>query len=62
MKIFTKKGIIGKLIIVIILMSIIGCAMPKNISFATTDGGVLLKPITDFAIGIGDAIINIIHK
>ena len=63
MKIFTKKGIIGKLIIVIILMSIIGCAMPKNISFATTDaGGVLLKPITDFAIGIGDAIINLIHK
>ena len=63
MKIFTKRGIIGKLIIVIILMSIIGCAMPKNISFATTDaGGVLLKPITDFAIGIGDAIINLIHK
>ena len=63
MKIFTKKGIIGKLIIVIILMSIIGCAVPKNISFATTkDGGVLLEPITDFAIGIGDAIINIIHK
>lgn len=63
MKIFTKKGIIGKLIIVIILMSIIGCAVPKNISFATTDaGGVLLKPITDFAIGIGDAIINLIHK
>ena len=61
MKIFTKKGIIGKLIIVIILMSIIGCAVPKNISFAK-DGGVLLEPITDFAIGIGDAIINIIHK
>lgn len=63
MKIFTKRGIIGKLIIVIILMSIIGCAVPKNISFATTvDGGVLLKPITDFALGIGDAIINLIHK
>lgn len=63
MKIFAKRGIIGKLIIVIILMSIIGCAVPKNISFATTkDGGVLLEPITDFAIGIGDAIINIIHK
>lgn len=63
MKIFTNKGLIGKLIIVIILMSIIGCAMPKNISFAKTpDGGVLLKPITDFAIGIGDAIINLIHK
>ena len=66
MKIFTEKGIVKKLILIFVVVMIFNAVIPSNISFAAQDnyswGGVLLKPISDLLLAIGDFIMDIIHN
>ena len=62
MKIFTKRGIIGKLIIVIGILIIFSCLIPSNKVYATDLGGVLLRPVMDLILTIADGIFDVIQK
>ena len=62
MKIFTNKGIIGKLVIVISILIIFSCLIPSNKVYATDLGGVLLRPVMDLILTIADGIFDVIQK
>ena len=62
MKIFTKKGIIGKLIIVISILIIFSCLIPSNKVYAADLGGVLLRPVMDLILTIADGIFDVVQK
>ncbi len=62
MKIFTKRGIIGKLIIVIGILIIFSCLIPSNKVYATDLGGVLLRPVMDLILTIADGIFDVVQK
>lgn len=62
MKIFTKRGIIGKLIIVIGILIIFSCLIPSNKVYATDLGGFLLRPVMDLILTIADGIFDVIQK
>lgn len=59
MKVFTKKGILQKIIIAILLVFCINFIVP---TYSHADiGGVLLSPFIDFFCSIGDVCINIMQ-
>ena len=63
MKIFAKKGMLRKLLLIIIVIILFNVIIPTNISNAESDvGGVLLKPITDLMLALGDFIMDIVHN
>lgn len=62
MKIFTKRGIIGKLIIVIGILIIFSCLIPSNKVYATDLGGALLRPVMDLILTIADGIFDVVQK
>ena len=62
MKIFAKRGIIGKLIIVISILIIFSCLIPSNKVYAADLGGVLLRPVMDLILTIADGIFDVIQK
>ena len=62
MKIFTKRGIIGKLIIVISILIIFSCLIPSNKVYAADLGGALLRPVMDLILTIADGIFDVIQK
>lgn len=60
MKNFTKKGILQKTIILILMVLTLNFIVP---TYSQADiGGVLMDPITDFLCTIGDGIINVLQK
>ena len=61
MKIFIQKNILQKTIIAILMVICINFIAPTYSNAAIT-GGVLLRPFTDFACMIGDAIINGVQR
>ena len=63
MKNFTKKGILQKTIILILMVLTLNFIVPTYSQAAQADiGGVLMDPITDFLCTIGDGIINLLQK
>lgn len=66
MKIFTEKGIVKKLILIFVVVMIFNALIPNNVSFAASDetsaGGVLLKPIADLMLLLGDAVMDLMHN
>lgn len=62
MKIFTNKGIIGKLIIVISILIIFSCLIPSNKVYAADLGGALLRPVMDLILTIADGIFDVVQK
>ena len=65
MKIFTQNSILKKFVLILIVIITFNAIVPNNISYAANDrdpGGPLLKPIMDFVIFLGDAVMDIIHK
>ena len=65
MKIFTKKGMIFKIIIILIAVLILSLLIP-NISKAADDdlgiGGSLFQPILDFLVGVADWFISFLQQ
>lgn len=62
MKIFTNKGIIGKLVIVISILIIFSCLIPSNKVYAADLGGTLLRPVMDLILTIADGIFDVVQK
>lgn len=65
MKFFTKKGIVNKLILVLLVLIVFNAIIPTNQVCAASDesmGGALLKPIADLLLALGDGVLNVIHK
>lgn len=62
MKIFTNKGIIGKLVIVISILIIFSCLIPSNKVYAADLGGALLRPVMDLILTIADGIFDVVQK
>src|SRR5574344_2946074 len=59
MKIFTKKGILQKTIILITMVLSINFIMP---TYSHADmGGVLLTPVTDLVAAIGDVVVGLLQ-
>lgn len=61
MKNFTKKSILQKTIIAIILALLLSNFIVPTYSHADI-GGVLMDPVTDFLCTIGDAVINVLQR
>ncbi len=69
---FIKNGFKSKLIIILVILIMCSAIMPTHVVYADAIsvgadvagavGGALLKPIVDFVLAIGDAVINIIHR
>ena len=66
MKLFTKKGILQKMIIsILVIMILVNFIKPtySNASNGAADvGGVLLSPVVDLACSIGDVVINLLQR
>lgn len=63
MKNFTKKSILQKTIIAIIIALLLSNFIVPTYSHAARDvGGILLDPISDFLCSIGDVVINLLQK
>lgn len=62
MKIFTEKGILKKLLLIIIAIVLFNAIIPTNVSYAADVGGVLLKPIVDLMVALGDFVMDIINN
>ena len=62
MKIFTEKGILKKLLLIIIAIILFNAIIPTNVSYAADVGGVLLKPIVDLMVALGDFVMDIINN
>ena len=67
MSFFTKKNFLYKLIISLcIVLSVMSCSGVKKVYAAEDDGagvgGLLISPICDLLLGLGDAIMNVIQK
>ena len=64
MKIFQNKNLFKKLIIVLLFITIFSFCMPKGVRAGGDDsvGGMLLKPFVDLMLGIGDGILDVVHK
>ncbi len=69
MKIFTNKSLFKKLIIVIIAIMIFSAIIPPKVSFAEEEedrltgvAGALAKPVVSLLIGLGDILMDVIHK
>ena len=60
MKIFANKNIWKKLVIIFILFSSITFFIPEPVQASV--GGTLMEPICSSLIGIGDGIVNVLHK
>lgn len=61
MKIFQNKNLFKKLIIVFLFITIFSFCMPKGVK-AIDVGGLLLDPVMDLFVGIGDGINTILSK
>ena len=68
MKNFIRKGIVKKLIIILIAITLFGAIIPPKVAYAGTKdvvssvGGSLLSPVASLMIGFGDAVMNFIHE
>lgn len=64
MKVFTKKSILQKIIIsILVILLIINFITPTYSNASAADvGGVLLSPIIDFLCSIGDVVINLLQR
>jgi hypothetical protein len=67
MKIFTEKGILKKIILIIVVLIFINAIIPGNVSYAgiVSDiekvGGPLIKPIIDLMMAVADICMDLIH-
>ena len=61
------KGILKKLIVVLIAITLFNAIIPPKVAYAdekdvvTSVGGTLLSPVASLMIGLGDAVMNLIH-
>ena len=64
MKIFQNKNLFKKLMIIFLIITIFSFCMPKAVRAKDDDGvgGKLLKPVIDLMLGLGDGIMDILHK
>ena len=62
MKLFTKKGMILKIAIILVIVILFNFSAPTISYGADVIGGTLLEPIVDLLLAIGDGAINIIQK
>lgn len=60
MKIFANKSILKKILIVFFIIFAISCIKPKTVKAASI-GGELMEPICNFLVGIGDAVVRVVH-
>ena len=60
MKIFANKSIWKKLVIVFVVINLFTFMAPKPV--AASVGGTLAEPICNFLVGVGDGVVNILHK
>ena len=63
MKVFTKKSILQKIIIsILVILLLINFITPTYSNASAADvGGVLLSPIIDLLCSIGDVVINLLQ-
>lgn len=67
MKLFTNKKVWSKIIVILIFLLLFQF-VSVNYTFATNDdvvlevGGKLLSPILSLLVGLGDAVVDILHK
>ena len=61
-----QKGILYKILIILLMIILLNSAFPLNKAFALgekeTVGGKLLKPVADLLLAFGDGILNIVHN
>ena len=65
MKFLTKKGLINKIVLALLILMLFNALIPTNISFGKSDetfGGKLLKPVVDLLLALGDVVVDIIHN
>ena len=68
MKIFTKNGILNKLILIVVAIIVFNVIIPTNVSYAgTVDdiekvGGPLIKPVIDMMMAVADICMDLIHN
>lgn len=61
MKLFTEKGIVQKIIIAVIIVTLLNFMIP-TVSSAFDVGGLLFEPITDLVTTIGDSILSALQR
>ncbi len=61
-----KENLIVKLIIALCIILVLSSVLPSTMSYADSEelsfGGVLLKPIVDLIVGLGDIVMDLIHS
>lgn len=62
MEIFTKKNLILKIVIALVIVILFNFSAPTISQAAEGIGGTLLSPILDFVVAIGDALINVVQS
>lgn len=67
MKIFANKNIWKKLVLILLIITIFSFGAPKTVQADNDEdsggiGGVLMKPICNILVGIGDGVVNVIHR
>lgn len=63
MKIFTNKKIWDKLVIASIIVILFQFSMPKQVQADSYPiGGLLLKPVLDLVVFLGDGAMSLLHK
>ena len=65
MKVFANKSIWKKLVFILLFITIFSFAVPQTVHASDDDtslGGKLMKPIINLIVGLGDGVVNILHK
>ena len=60
MKIFANLNFLKKILVILTLFTSMAVVVPKPVQASI--GGELMSPICDVLVGIGDGVINILHK
>ena len=60
MKVFQNKNLFKKLILILVLITVVSFCVPKGVSAA--GGNILVKPITDLFLTLGDGAVQIMHS
>lgn len=60
MKVFQNKNLFKKLILILVLITVVSFCIPKGVS--AKSGNVLLKPITDLFLTLGDGAVQLMHS
>ncbi len=62
MKVFQNKNLFKKLIIMFLFITIFSFCLPKSVRADDGVGGLLLKPVIDLLLGVGDGALDVVHK